>query len=124
MAVVTDKQLAAIEAEKARLATDLAGGPLARVAALMGKPSKAELTFDDPLFREGRAVVTVFQANGAGESLPIGYIEATDTDAKFHKTAVSDIPEFLLLAGVFILPILLLVFIVRGIIVLSSRDRA
>ena len=68
MAVVTDNQLAVIEAEKARLATDLAGGPLGKVAALMGKPSQVELSFDDPLHREGKAVVTVFQANSAGET--------------------------------------------------------
>lgn len=124
MAVVTDKQLSVIEAEKARLETDLAGGLLGKVAALVGKPAQSDLTFGEPLLRDGKAVVTVFQASSTGESLPIGYIEATDTSATFRKTSVSDIPEFLLLAGTFLLPIVLLVFIVRGVIALSNRDRA
>ncbi len=124
MAVVTDNQLAMIETEKARVTTELAGGLLGNVAALLGKPASVDLSFGNPLLREGLAVVTVFQSNGTGEVVPIGYIEATDTTATFRKTTISDIPEILLLAGAFILPILLLVFLVRGLSLLGKRNEA
>ena len=108
-----------IAQEKDRLETTMNGGPLAKLMGLLGQ-SSGTLVFEEPVTNDGVTVVPVSQAKG-DSPIPIGYIEANGEGATFHKTTVSDIPEYLLFAALLILPIIAILLVVRGILALRNK---